>query len=426
MHRLTDHTPRGGSLRTPHSALRTQAWGLAALLGIVVGASAEDWPNWRGPRHDNVSTETGLIKTFPASGPKVLFDRPIPGGWSQPSISKGKLFITTEDQKQEVVLCLDPRTGQQLWDFRYACDYDRVTNLDQRFKSGPRSTPTVDGDRLYTLGTTGILHCLNVADGKPVWRKDFLEMTGDKCPEVGYTHSPLVSGELLFVHPGGQKGGSLAALNKKDGRVVWKSENDVLGYSTPLLVQHEGKPQLIYFTGTGAVAVTPDAGKVLWRYPWKTAFDLNVATPIYKDGQVFISSNYGHGAAMLRIQPGPEPKEVYLTKAMQNWFTSSILYKDHLYGLNDNRLTCLDWATGTMKWDQTGLGRGGLLIADGQLVILSERGEVVLADATPASFTERARWKSPMKAPCWTSPVLSNGVLYLRNQEQLIALDMKA
>jgi len=397
-----------------------------ALSAAALAAAAEDWPHWRGPRYDNVSTETGLLRAFPAGGPKVLWDRPIPGGWSQPSISRGKLYTMTEDEKHEIVLCLDPRTGEQQWAYRYPCDYDAYPNMDQRFKSGPRSTPTVDGDRVYSLGTTGLLHCLTAAEGKLVWRADLKEMAGSGCPDLGYVHSPLIAGDLLFIHPGGQNGGSLAALNKKDGSVKWRSEDDILGYSTPVLIEHAGKPQLLYFTGRGLVAVTPADGKVLWRYDWKTAFDLNVATPIYRDGQVFISSNYGHGAAMLRIKPGPAPEEVYTTKAMANWFTSSILYEGHVYGFNDNRLTCLEWSTGAVKWDKQGLGRGGLLIAGGQLVIMGERGEVVLADAAPGGFVERARWASPLRPPCWTSPVLSNGVLYIRNQERMIALDMKA
>lgn len=398
---------------------------LAASALLLAGrASAEDWPHWRGSRGDNISTEPNLIHSFPTTGPKVLWDRPIPGGWAQPSIAGGKLFIQTEDVKQEIVLCLEPRTGRQIWDFRYACDYDSYPNLDMRFKSGPRSTPTVEGDRVYNLGTTGALHCLTT-DGKKVWRKDLTDFTGGTPPDIGYTHSPFISGDRLFIHTGAQNGASLAALDKRDGRVLWKSESDVLGYSTPILIQRDGEPQLIYFTGRGLVAVTPDAGKVLWRYDWKTEFDLNVATPIYKDGQIFISSNYGKGAGMIRIQPQGPPVEVYTTKLMCNWFTGSVLYKDHIYGFNDNRFTCLDWATGERKWDQTGFGRGGFMIADGMLVILGERGEVILADATPQGYMERGRWKSPLKGPCWTSPVLANGVLYVRDPERMLALEMK-
>ncbi len=353
----------------------------------------------------------------------MLWQRPIPGGWSQPSTSKGRLFIQTEDQKQEIVLCLEPKSGKTIWEFKYDCDYDQYPDMDQRFKSGPRSTPTVDGDRVYTLGTTGILNCLTAAEGRLIWQRDLKEMNGGKSPELGYTHSLFISGDLLFTHPGGMNS-SLAALKKQDGSVVWKGESDTLGYSTPILIEFEGRPQLIHFTGRGVVAVTPSTGAVRWRYDWKTNFDLNVATPIHHEGQVFISSNYGHGAAMLRIERDAPPREIYTTKAMQNWFTGSILHRGHLYGFNDNRLTCLEWQTGALKWDKSGLGRGSLLIADGQLILLSERGEVVLAEATPEAYKETARWKSPLQPPCWTSPVLSNGVLYIRNQEQMLALAM--
>jgi outer membrane protein assembly factor BamB len=411
----------------PLRAQRKAAFLIVVLLLLAgIQAAAEDWPNWRGPRFDGISRETGLIKGLQASGPKVLWKRPLPGGFSSVVVAGGRLLTQTEDQKHEIVLCLDAATGRQLWEYRYPCDYDQHPTMDERFKSGPRATPTVDGNHVYTLGTTGLLHCLDGQTGKPVWQTDLLRMANRTCPEFGYCGSPLVAGDLVFVHPGGQNGTSLAAFNKRSGALAWKALDDPIGYSTPILIQFQGAPQLVHFTARGLVAVTPNEGKLLWRYDWQTEYDLNVATPIHADGQIFISSNYGHGAALVRLKEGGNPEQVYKSLVMQNHFSTSVLHEGHLYGFNNDRLRCVEFATGRLKWDQRGLGRGSLLIAEGQLVIQGERGQLVLAEAAPTAYVERARWQALQTAPCWTPPALANGKLYLRNESQLVAVDFTA
>jgi len=399
--------------------------GLFAAACLVVGthAAAEDWPNWRGPRHDGISRES-IRKSWPAEGPKVVWKRDLTGGYSTFAVAGGRLYTMTEDQKQEIVLCLDANTGETVWEYRYAADYDKHPQLDQRFKGGPRSSPTLDGDCLYTIGTLGMLHCIDVKTGKPVWQADLLQMAGRTAPEFGYTHSPLISGDLLFVHPGGTKGNSLAALNRRDGSVVWKAEDDPIGYSTPVAIEHGGTQQVVFFTARGLVAVTPKEGKVLWRFDWKTNYDLNVATPIFANDQVFLSSNYGRGAALVRLKAGANPEEVYRSAEMQNHFSTCVLWQGHLYGFSNDRLRCMELATGQVKWDQRGFGRGSLVLADGHLIILGENGQLALAEATPAAYTEKAAPKAMLQGPCWNVPVLSNGKLYLRSENLLLAVDM--
>jgi len=395
-----------------------------AVLLVAAMASAEDWPQWRGLRRDGISRDTGLIKSWPETGPTLLWKHDLTGGYSAPIIARGRLIIQTEDKKEEIVRCLDPVSGKQLWEYRYPSDYDLHPSLDQRFKGGPRSTPAIDGDRVYTIGTPGVLNCLELKTGKPVWQADLLKMADRTCPDFGYTGSPVIEGNLVFVHPGGQKGNSIAALDKRDGKVVWQSLDDRIGYSTPIVIQSNGRPQLVHFTAVGLVAVNPATGQPLWRYDWKTDFDLNVATPIHHDGKVFISSNYGHGGALLKVRDAAEPEQIYKNLVMQNHYSTSVLHQGNLYGFSNDRLRCQDFETGAMKWDQRGLGRGSVLIADGQLILLGDRGDLVLADLSPDAYTERARWKA-LEGQCWTAPVLANGVLYLRNETTLLAVDMR-
>src|SRR5262249_17938991 len=189
-------------------------------------------------------------------------------------------------------------------------------------------------------------------------------------------------------------------------------------------IQFGGKPQLVYFTGQGAVGVSPTDGKALWRFDWKTAFDINAATPIYTDGGLFISSSYGVGGAVVRLKAKGDPEVVWKNQSMQNHFSTCVLYEGHLYGFSTDRLRCVEFKTGKVKWDKTGLGKGSLLIADGTLIVLGEQGTLVLAEATPKEYVEKARWQA-LEGTCWSAPVLANGRLYLRNEKRLMAVALR-
>jgi outer membrane protein assembly factor BamB len=390
----------------------------------LVPGWAADWANWRGPRLDGISTEIGLARSWPADGPKALWRAELPGGYSSVSISSGRLYTHVRDGADEAVLCFDVRTGRKRWEHRYPVDYDAHPTLDKRFKSGPRATPTVEGGRVYSVGTMGALTCLDARTGALIWKKELMELAGRACPEFGYCGSVLISGNLLFLHPGGKSGNSLMALNKKDGSLAWKAFDDAPGYSSPILYEFQGERQLVHFTAIGLVAVKPETGAELWRYDWRTNFDLNCATPIYADGRIFLSSNYGRGCAMIQLKRGAAPDTVFKNQLMHNHISTSVLYRGYVYGFNTDRLTCMDPADGTVKWESRGLGRGSLLAADGMLFVLGERGDLVLLEATPTAYTERSRFKA-LQGTSWAVPVLSDGRLYLRNEKSLIAVDVR-
>ena len=395
---------------------------LLLFVALVPSASAGDWPCWRGPHHDGIAQET--VRSWPAAGPKVLWRADLTGGYSSMVIANGRLFTQTKDKKEDLVICFDALTGKRLWEHRYACDYTQYPSLDKRFLTGPKATPTVDGNYVYAMGNTGLLQCFDVKSGTLVWERDLLRLAGRSCPEYGYCNSPLIVGDLLFVHPGGSKNNSVAALDKHDGHVVWQALDDRIGWATPVYIKVAGVPQVVYFTGQGGVGVSPVGGKLLWRYDWKTAFDINAATPIYSEGCLFLSSDYGNGGVLLRLKPEGDPEVVWKNKAMQNHFSTSVLYGGHLYGFSADRLRCVEFKTGDVKWDKPGLGKGSLLVAGGQLIALGEHGTLVLAQATPKAYAEAARWQA-LDGICWSVPVLANGTLYLRNEKQVLAVDLR-
>jgi outer membrane protein assembly factor BamB len=395
---------------------------MALLLLVLPAARADDWPNWRGPHHDGISRETGLRTSWPENGPEVLWQAELTGGYCSVAVAGGLVFTQSKIKKEETVVCFDAATGHKRWEFRYPCDYEEhKAHLDQRFKSGPRATPTVDGKHVYTIGTAGDLFCLDARTGARFWHRSLLKLAERTIPEYGYCNSPFIVGDRLFVHPGGPRGCSLAALDKHDGRILWKALDDKIGWATPIQYTFEGTEQLVYFTAFGPVAVRPSDGTLLWRHDWKTEFDLNVAAPIYSQGRLFISSNYGHGGALLKLKARGNPEVVWHNQSMTNHFSSSVLYGGHLYGFSNARLRCVEFASGKVKWDKEGLGRGSLMIADGHLVVLGEQGTLVLAEANPKAYAEKARWQA-LKGICWSVPVLANGRLYVRNEKLLLAL----
>lgn len=414
-------------MRTP--ALRVS---LVTLLQLFAALPvwAEDWPRWRGPRQDGISLETGLLKEWPENGPRQLWSVPLSGGFSSMAVADGRLFTQTKKENQEIVLCLDAATGKELWRYAYDCDYKAHPSFTgggrPASRTGPRATPAVSGDRVYTLGATGILLCLDTKSGKKLWEQDLLKLAERPCPNHGYCGSPLIVGDKLFVQLGGRNGKAVTCFDRYVGNLLWGALDDPIGQATPVHVEAEDAGQVIFFTGAGAVGVTALKGKLLWRYPWKTRYDLNIATPIVADGKVFISSNYGVGAAVLRLTDAAPPETVWKAPSMQNHISCSVLYGGYLYGTSDSRLRCVDFQTGKILWDQPGFGKSSLVVADGHLIVLGEYGQLALAKTTPSAYTEVSRCQLfDKRTLTWTVPVLSGGRLLVRSENQLVALDLR-
>jgi outer membrane protein assembly factor BamB len=393
---------------------------LILALWLAAGAVlAADWPQFRGPNRDGISRETGLLKSWPAGGPKVLWKVPLGEGYSHLAVSRGRLFTLFGGGSNDFAAAYDAATGRQVW----RVPLGRKFINDQG--NGPRSTPTVDGDMVYALTATGRLAALNAVDGKRIWEHDLQAKFGAQPPSWGISTSPLVEGNLLLVDVGGSRGRSLVAFDKKTGKTVWTSQDEMAGYSAPIAITVGGVRQVIFFTGRAIVSVSPKDGRLFWRVPWKTDWDVNAATPIFvPPDRLYISSGYSTGAAMFKIEvidgkAGAE--EVWQSRRMKNQFSSSVLHKGHIYGFDNSVLKCIAAATGEERWKESGFGHGSLILADGHLIVLSERGKLHLVEATPAGYREKGSTQI-LSGKCWTAPTLAEGRLYLRNEEQLLAL----
>ena len=393
---------------------------LAGVFPIAVPANAADWPQWRGPNRDGVSAETGWSVTWPAEGPKVLWKASVGAGCSSFAIV-GNLAYTMGNQKDtDSVYCLDSTTGKVIWQY----DYSSPLNA-QNFEGGPCTTPTVEGGLVYTLSRQGQLFCLNAGTGKVVWSKDFQKDFGARAPKWGYTGSPLVSGKMLILDVGG-KGASAVAFDKATGNVIWQAGDDAESYSSPIAFRSGARECVAHFNAAGLVIRDIKDGKELSRFPWKTSYDVNPTTPIISGDKIFISSGYGHGAALLQFADG-SIKPLWQSPSMKNKTNSSVLWKDNVYGFDESAsLTCLDLATGTPKWKMNGLGTGSLMASDGKLIIMSEKGKLVVAEASPEAYKELAG-APVLNERSWVVPVLANGRIYCRdNKGNVVCLDVSA
>lgn len=412
------------------TALLAVSLALAAAGAVRAGAPAGAWPQWRGPDRTGVSRETGLLRSWPAGGPRLVWRATgLGGGYGCPSVRDGRVYGMGYRGDDEVVWARDARTGAELWTVRIA-----AANHNVGYADGPRSTPTTDGDRLFTLGVSGDLVCLALADGRVVWRRNLVEDFGGRVPGWGYSESPLVDGDRVIVTPGGAAA-TLVALRKEDGEPVWRSQvpgGDPAHYASPIVAEIEGVRQYVAFLAGGVVGVAAADGRFLWRYAAPANRTANCSTPIHRNGQVFAASAYNTGGGLARITraPGGEgftAEEVYFTRQMRNHHGGMVLVDDYLYGFDESNLTCVEFATGRVAWTNRSVGKGSLVCVDGHLVARGERGEVALVEANPGEYVEKGRFAQPERSSknAWAHPVVAGGRLYLRDQDLLLCYDVR-
>jgi outer membrane protein assembly factor BamB len=393
--------------------------GLGISAIVLSNAQGADWPNYRGPNYDGVSSETGWTTNWPEGGPKVLWKHSIGIGFASMSVSNGKVYATGNIKDNDILYCFDVVTGKEIWKTSYPCPL-----YNKSHEGGPCATPTIDGDAIYTFSKDGDAIRFNAAMGEIVWHKNLSKEMGLKQPTWYFSSSPFIAGDLVIYNAGTYG----TALNKADGSMVWQSGKGPGGYSTAVPYEIAGQKGVAMAVCEEFVGLNPATGKVLWKFPFKTAYDINAADAVIAGDTIFISSGYNKGCALLKIAGG-DVTTVWQNKNMSNQINCSVFWQGYIYGFDGQvggggKLTCLDLATGEKKWSQGGMGTGSLMIADGKLIILGEKGTLVIAEASPEGFRELASAEI-LTGKCWTVPVLANGRIYARNAAgQLVCVDV--
>ena len=400
-------------------------------LFTAQGSCAADWPwpRWQGANYDAVSTESGLLQSIPSSGPKRLwlFDQ-CGLGYSGPAIVGENLFILGAKGSTEHLLRIDTQNGTEVWS----------TELNETYTNdwgdGPRSTPTVDGDRVYVITPVGKLYCIRRTDGELVWTQDFKDY-GGTIPTWGYTESPLVLGDRVFCTPGNEQG-AMAAFDKATGELIWQATElaDVAHYSSIVPMQQGGKTTLVQLLFKELVGVDPADGRMLWSIPYPGNVAV-IPTPIVSGNRVYCTAGYGGGCMLVEVN-GEQASVVYDNKNMVNHHGGVILHEGHIFGYSDGKgWVCQDFATGEITWrERSALGKGAIAYADGRFYCLSEdEGELVMISASTEGWEEHGRWtldpQTTQRKPrgkVWVHPVIADGKLYLRDQELLFCFDAKA
>lgn len=418
---------------------------LAALLVLSAApVMASDWPQWRGPERNGKSSETGLVDSWPEGGPPLVFrSAGLGNGYSSLAVVGDRIYTLGDLDDGQHAIALDRANGKRLW----------ATRIGPRWQDkygGPRGTPTIDGDRLYVLGTDSDLVCLKAADGSVIWKRNLQKDFGGRMMAIRgtdwrYAESPLVDGDRVVVTPGGPDA-AMVALDKKTGKEIWRAKIPELGpagadgaaYSSIVVSHGGGVRQYVQLMGRGVVGIDTESGKFLWGYN-RVANDVaNIATPIVQGDHVFVSTGYGTGSALLRLksdgESGVQAEEVYWLggDTLQNHHGGLILDDGHIYtgtGHNKGFPICVEMASGEVAWGPVrndGQSSAAVTWADGKLFFRYQNGLMVLVEATPKGYEERGSFMIPDVAQfSWSHPVIAEGKLYLREQDNLFCYDLK-
>lgn len=425
-----------------NSALRPVLLFLAATSMWLASAAAQspdagkgqsvkhDWPQFLGPQRNGISAETGLLDAFPSSGPKKVWQVKGGVGMSGLAVSGDRALTLVQKEGKQWLLALNAKSGETVWQSSLAPEYHNGMG------DGPRATPAISGGRVFTLTGEGILAAVNLADGKTIWSHNLLEELSGKQADYGMACSPLVVGNLVIVAVGAP-GATVVAKDVATGKTIWAAGDDAIGYSSPALLEVGGRRQVVVAAGSSILGLDPTSGTVLWRYPFVTDFNCNIATPLAVKDHIFISSGENHGSVLLALKPNRGKVEVEKVWAslgpkstMRNEWQTSILVGDYLYGFDNvggagpvSHLTCIHATTGERVWQKLRFGKGNLIAAEGKLFIVTMDGDLVIVRASPKEFEEMGR-----VAVCDSTrqaPALVDGMLYLRDGKNIVCLDIR-
>ncbi|MEC7500914.1 MAG: PQQ-binding-like beta-propeller repeat protein [Planctomycetota bacterium] len=418
-----------------------------------------DWPGFLGSNGNGKSPEQGIITSWPAAGPRKVWELPLAEGYAMPVVARGRLLVFDRVGGQARLRCMHSETGDHLWSFTYETAYEDMYG----YSNGPRCSPVIDGNRVFIFGPEGMLHCLRVSDGTLLWKVDTTRQFGVVPNFFGVGSTPVIHGDLLITQIGGSgadaadtpggpserlngDGTGVVAFDKRTGKVVYTLSNELASYASPTLARAGGRNWCFVFARGGLIGFNPDQGEFDFYYPWRAKIreSVNASNPVVVNNRVFISETYGPGSALLEFSPG-EVRTVWQDspkkrrKAMQTHWNTPISHKGFLYGSSGRHsanaeLRCIDWETGEVQWSEKGLARCSLLYVDGHLLCLGEYGKLRLLRANPKKFDQVAETvlldddpgesNRPLQYPAWAAPILSHGLLYVRGRDRLICLEL--
>jgi len=391
----------------------------SAMVAATLGAA--DWHQYRGPSRDGTSPETGLVSEWGEDGPPELWRVPIGAAYSSLTVVGDRIYTMDSDATSEYVVAFAVASGAEIW-------RTRIGELfENDYGNGPRSTPTWDDGMLYVVGSQGGVAAVTAEDGGVRWRHDVREEFDSELPRWAFTSAPLILGGSVIVEVGGSDDRTVAAFDKDSGEVRWTGGDGVQSYSSPIEVPFNGITQIVFLLKKGLIALDPE-GRLLWSSEFVPELGIKPAPPVFVEPDlIFASASYDAGAKVVRmIDDGPRVKveDVWQDRLMRNHFNGSVAVAGHLCGFDKSTLKCIEAATGEQTWAVRGLGKGSLIRADDKLIVLSERGKLVLFAADPTAETELASHQV-LTGRCWTQPSLADGRLYLRNNEEMVKLDLR-
>ena len=399
------------------------------ILALSLPLAGEDWPQFLGPRRNGTYISKDLAAQWPADGPKVLWRKKVGNGWGGAVVAGNRIVHFHRDGQREVIECSDAVSGKTHWKYGYISGY-----VDQFGKdNGPRATPAIAGDRVYTMGASGIVTVLDLMSGKAIWHVNTQKQYKANLGFFGIACSPLIHDKQVLLNIGGENGAGIIALDINSGKLRWKTSNDNTSYSSPILTTLEGKQQALFFTRAGLESVEPNTGRTLFTFPWRPAINasVNAATPIVSGNLIFISTSYSKGAALLAVKDNRTETLWARDGVMSNQYATCVLHGDHLYGFHGRadggncELRCVELKTGKMKWSHPGLRSGTVILAGKELLILTERGELLRAPADSTTFRPTARAQI-LGFTVRAYPALANGCLYARDNNNLVCVDLRA
>lgn len=403
----------------------------AVLAAAALQVQAGDWPQFLGPNRNGTTAETNLASLWPKDGPPGLWQRKVGQGFSGPVISAGKLIIFHRIGDKETVECLDAKTGKEIWKGDYPTSY----RDDFGFEEGPRATPAVAESRVFTFGAEGMLSDWNLESGAKEWRVDTKAQFHAGKGFFGVACSPLVEGNAVILNIGGKDRAGVVAFDKATGKVLWQATDDEASYSSPVVATVGGQRRVFVITREALVALHPSDGKVAFRYPWRPPMHASVsaAAPLVIGDQIFISASYGTGATLLHFRE-PEPEKLWSTdEALSCHYATPVVHNGFLYGFDgradpglqaDSSLRCVELKTGKVRWSEGSLKAGTVTLANDQLLVLTEKGELLRAPATPEGFKPINRAQI-LPLLVRAHPALADGLFYARSKDKLACVDLR-